>query len=99
MVDVTGISGAGPIWNQFMRRALLGQPELEFQRPPGIVAQEVCALSGLLPTPACPHRRTEWFVDGTATNRDQTRSLPDLRRSIAAPACWQTTRPHRNRSC
>lgn len=65
MVDVTGISGAGPIWNQFMRRALLGQPELDFQRPPGIIEQEVCALSGLLPTPACPHRRVELFIEGT----------------------------------
>ena len=72
MVDVTGISGAGPIWNQFMRRALLGQPELNFQRPPGIIAQEVCALSGLLPTPACPHRRMEWFIEGTEPTESDT---------------------------
>jgi penicillin-binding protein 1C len=65
MVDVTGVSGAGPIWNQFIRRVLRGQPELEFQRPDGLVTQEVCALSGLLPTPDCPKRRTEIFIDGT----------------------------------
>ncbi len=65
MVDVTGISGAGPIWNQFMRRVLLGQPELAFIRPPGIVTQEVCTISGLLPTPECPRRRLELFVEGT----------------------------------
>jgi 1A family penicillin-binding protein len=65
MQDVTGVSGAAPIWNAFMRRVLLGQPELTFQRPEGLVQQEVCALSGLLPTPACPLRRMEWFIEGT----------------------------------
>jgi penicillin-binding protein 1C len=65
MVDVTGVSGAGPIWNQFMRRVLVGQPERVFSRPDGLVTQEVCALSGLLPTPECPRRRLEWFIDGT----------------------------------
>lgn len=65
MVEVTGVSGAGPIWNLFMRRVLIGQPELEFQRPEGIITQEVCALSGLLPTPACLRRRVELFIEGT----------------------------------
>jgi 1A family penicillin-binding protein len=65
MREVTGVSGAAPIWNDFMRNVLLGQPELEFTRPEGLVQQEVCALSGLLPTPACPLRRMEWFIEGT----------------------------------
>jgi membrane carboxypeptidase/penicillin-binding protein PbpC len=65
MVDITGLSGAGPIWNQFMRRVLRGQPELEFERPPGLLNVEVCALSGLLPTRACQLTRTEIFIPGT----------------------------------
>jgi membrane carboxypeptidase/penicillin-binding protein PbpC len=65
MREVTGVSGAAPIWNAFMRRVLLGQPELTFQRPAGLIQQEVCALSGLLPTPTCPLRRMEWFIEGT----------------------------------
>ncbi len=65
MVEVSGISGAGPIWNQFMRQVLRGQPETAFNQPPGLVRAEVCATSGLLPTPACPHRRLEWFIEGT----------------------------------
>lgn len=65
MIDVTGVTGAGPIYNQFMRQALLGQPELNFTRPEGLIQREVCALSGLLPTSACPHRRIEWFIPGT----------------------------------
>ena len=65
MVDATGVTGAGPIWNQFIRQVLRGQPEIPFSRPDGLVQAEVCALSGLLPTPDCPLRRTEWFIDGT----------------------------------
>ncbi len=65
MVNITGVSGAAPIWNAFMRDVLLGQPELDFKEPPGIVRHEICATSGLLPTPACPLRKTEVFIDGT----------------------------------
>ncbi len=65
MVDATGVTGAGPIWNQFIRRVLRGQPEIPFRRPDGLVQQKVCALSGLLPTPDCPLRRSELFIEGT----------------------------------
>ncbi|HVO72322.1 MAG TPA: hypothetical protein VMT24_19875, partial [Aggregatilineaceae bacterium] len=64
MIEVSGISGAGPIWHEFMRQVLVGQPELEFQVPAGLVRAEVCATSGLLPTPYCPKTRWEWFVEG-----------------------------------
>lgn len=65
MVDVTGVSGAAPIWNAFMREVLIGKPELDFSEPPGLVRREICALSGLLATPECPRRRVELFIDGT----------------------------------
>jgi len=65
MVDVTGVSGAGPIWHHFMRDALLGQPELDFHMPDELIRIEVCALSGLLPTDDCPLRHLEWFIRGT----------------------------------
>jgi membrane carboxypeptidase/penicillin-binding protein PbpC len=65
MENVSGVTGAGPIWNDFMRTILNGQPELEFERPVGLVQAEVCAASGLLPTPLCPAKRLEWFIRGT----------------------------------
>lgn len=65
MVEVSGISGAGPIWNEFMRRVLKGQPELAFDVPEGLVRAEVCATSGKLPTVYCPKTRMEWFIEGT----------------------------------
>jgi membrane peptidoglycan carboxypeptidase len=65
MVEVTGVSGAGPIYNRFMRNVLLGQPDLKFTRPDGLRQIEICALSGLLPTDACQRRKREFFIDGT----------------------------------
>jgi 1A family penicillin-binding protein len=65
MRDVSGISGAAPIWHDFMEEALKGRPALDFSRPDGLVEVEVCALSGLRPNPNCPHRRTELFIAGT----------------------------------
>jgi membrane carboxypeptidase/penicillin-binding protein PbpC len=72
MVDVTGVSGAAPIWNDFMRRVLTGQPELGFTRPEGLERVTICALSGMLPTAACPLTREEWFITGTAPTQPDT---------------------------
>ncbi len=65
MHDVTGVTGAAPIWNETMRGLLAGKPDEPFIRPDGMKQVEVCDLSGLLPTPACPYTRTEWFINGT----------------------------------
>jgi len=65
MEGVSGISGAAPIWHDFMEEALKGRPVTEFSRPPGLVSVEVCPESGELPSPWCPNRRTELFVEGT----------------------------------
>jgi membrane peptidoglycan carboxypeptidase len=61
MDDVIGSSGAGPIWQAFMMRAHEGVPAHSFPRPAGIVEREVCALSGVEPSPFCPETRKEVF--------------------------------------
>ncbi len=65
MFQVTGVSGAAPIWHDFMETVLRGRPVQEFPRPAGLVEVEVCALSGLLPNPDCPHRVKELFLAGS----------------------------------
>ncbi len=72
MREVTGLTGSGPIWHQFTRAALAGTSETPFTRPAGIVQVEVCALDGLLPSPACPNRVLEWFIDGTQPTKTDT---------------------------
>ncbi len=72
MHDVTGVTGAAPIWNETMRALLQGQPDRPFVQPDGLKQVEVCELSGLLPTPACPHTRLEWFIPGTEPTQTDT---------------------------
>jgi hypothetical protein len=45
-----------------MERALEGVPVRDFIRPPTIVAMEVCADSGAIPSPVCPRRAAEIFA-------------------------------------
>ncbi|MCY3779720.1 MAG: transglycosylase domain-containing protein [Chloroflexi bacterium] len=65
MLDVSGVSGAGPIYNLFMRAVTRGGPPSWFVEPPGLVSLEVCRFSGLLPTKYCRRRTTELFIPGT----------------------------------
>jgi 1A family penicillin-binding protein len=65
MYNVSGISGAGPIWHDFMEEALLGRPVREFSRPDGLIEADICSVSGLAPGPDCPLVRTEMFVAGS----------------------------------
>src|SRR4030067_215708 len=37
MREVNGLTGAAPIWHQFIRTALTGRPERPFVRPDGLV--------------------------------------------------------------
>jgi 1A family penicillin-binding protein len=64
MRGVSGISGAAPIWHDFMLAALQGRPAAPFPRPEGLVEVEICALSGQRAGPDCPHRREELFIAG-----------------------------------
>jgi len=72
MQQISGVSGAGPIWHDFMEMAHRGKPVRGFVRPEGLTQVTVCELSGQLPTPLCPHTRQEWFIDGTAPTQSDT---------------------------
>ncbi len=63
MRDVSGITGAAPIWKQIMEEALAGTPPRDFAPPPGVVQAEICLLGGHAPSPNCPpdQRRFEVF--------------------------------------
>ena len=53
MKRVSGITGAAPIWHDFMEFTLKGKSGWGFSRPRNIVEVEICPLSGLLPAPNC----------------------------------------------
>ena len=95
MRDVAGISGAAPIWHDFMRTALRGKTSSTFAQPEGLVRREFCAVSATQPTASCILRSTEIFISGTepreigggssvaefdaSDNRLSTVSLPAVR--------------------
>ncbi len=64
MRDVSGVTGAAPIWHDMMQSALQGKPARSFARPPGLHTLLVCADSGKLPGLACPHLSLETFLEG-----------------------------------
>ncbi|RIL09887.1 hypothetical protein DCC79_09695, partial [bacterium] len=63
MQGVSGVTGAGPIWNAFMRAAHRDLPVEDFAPPAGVRQWEICADTGTQPSEACPARRTAWFAD------------------------------------
>ncbi|HEY9151910.1 MAG TPA: penicillin-binding transpeptidase domain-containing protein, partial [Anaerolineales bacterium] len=102
MVNTTGVSGAAPIWSQFMQYAVpyltKGSPSW-FTRPAGIVEETICSLSGTMPS--------QWCKGGTRTEIFESDQLPlpagqDLRRSVSldtwtglesSPDCSDFTTP------
>lgn len=72
MQGISGVTGAGPIWHDFMEAALANRPPIDFAQPNGIVQMEVCADSGTQPSQFCPNRKTElFFVDQPPPPPDQ----------------------------
>jgi 1A family penicillin-binding protein len=75
MAQVAGAIGAAPIWNNFIKRVYsdaelksvllmpgeVALPET-FEQPPSMVRQDICAVSGMAPGPACTHVVTGWFA-------------------------------------
>ncbi len=71
MQQVSGITGAGPLFRAVMLAAAKVRPAEPFAAPSEPLERvEVCARSGKRPGPHCQHRVTETFVPGTAP--DQT---------------------------
>jgi len=65
MQNTTGLTGAAPIWSQFIQAAIqqiTGGNPTPFYRPAGIVDKVICTISGTEPSPFCPNQRNEVFA-------------------------------------
>ncbi len=65
MKDVSGLTGAAPIWSQVMQAAIQqldGGTPTPFSRPSGIVDRVICEVSGTEPSQWCPDQRVEYFA-------------------------------------
>lgn len=62
MHNVSGVSGAGPLWAEVMTLASRGSEAVAFARPDGLREFRICTLSGELAGPHCPGSRGELFL-------------------------------------
>lgn len=65
MQNTSGLTGAAPIWAQFMQAAiqqLTGGNPTPFNKPSGIVDRVICEISGTEPSQWCPDQRSEFFA-------------------------------------
>jgi membrane carboxypeptidase/penicillin-binding protein PbpC len=70
MIQVSGISGAGPIFKRVMTRAMREIAPAPLVDERGLVHASICPLSGELAGPECPAAMDEVFVEGTAPKHD-----------------------------
>ena len=65
MENTTGVTGAGPIWAEFMTFAinrLTGGHPTPFVMPSGVEQHTICTVSGTQPSRWCPSQREEYFA-------------------------------------
>ena len=65
MQGITGMTGAAPIWSEFMQFAIQkisGGNPTPFIKPSGVVDRVICAISGTEPSQWCPEQRSEYFA-------------------------------------
>jgi penicillin-binding protein 1C len=65
MHNVSGITGAGPLFRDIMLCLEAAGPRPAFVQPQRIVRLKICPLSGLRPGPSCPAAAEELFIAGT----------------------------------
>ena len=61
MRQISGVTGAAPLWNRIMLYLHSSQQPANFPPPEGMVKLPMCAISGLKPTPNCTSVVEEYF--------------------------------------
>jgi penicillin-binding protein 1C len=79
MHDVSGVTGAAPVWHELMDRLHRDQTGLRMVPPGGVVTREVSF------DPAAEAPRREWFLAGTAMDRIRFTAAANRRPRIAYP--------------
>jgi len=79
MTNVSGTSGAAPIWNEIMRIVHANQPPEPMPRPLGVAVRDISFL------PAIEAPRSELFLDGHQRDKIRIITAQDLPPSIIQP--------------
>ncbi|WP_414751999.1 penicillin-binding protein 1C [Anabaena sp. CCY 9910] len=78
MRQVSGVTGAAPLWNRIMLHLHEHQEPASFPTPAGLLQLPICAVSGLRPTADCTSVVQEYFYpeDKISYERDTQFTLP-----------------------
>jgi penicillin-binding protein 1C len=71
MRQVSGVTGAAPLWNRIMLHLHSSQEPANFPSPSGMVKLPMCAIYGLKPTPACTSVVEEYFYPEDKSNYER----------------------------
>ncbi|MDP9111018.1 MAG: penicillin-binding protein 1C, partial [Candidatus Eremiobacteraeota bacterium] len=67
MHEVSGVTGAGPLWNRIMMHLHERSEPRKFSAPPGYALASICATTGDSPAQNCPAVVQEWVGPHDAT--------------------------------
>jgi hypothetical protein len=89
MIDVSGLSGAAPLWSDYMQAVYADpafqeslqinglSPDTEFSQPAGLSQEQLCAISSVvIGAQECALSGSEWLLD-TPQQVDDTQPGPD----------------------
>ncbi len=62
MQQISGVTGAAPLWNRIMLHLHQHHTPQSFPPPEGLVKRPICAMTGQPPTPNCPAIVTEFLA-------------------------------------
>ena len=102
MINISGLSGAAPLWSDYMQavysdydlKGVLGsetaQPATEFVPPEGMEQKNICELTELtVGAESCVLTDSEWFIAGKDDDGDEQNDLAeDLEWNELDPAVW-----------
>ncbi len=71
MRQISGVTGAAPLWNRIMLHLHSSQEPANFPPPSGMVKLPMCAISGLKPTPSCTSVVEEYFYPEDKSNYER----------------------------
>ncbi len=96
MIGINGITGAAPIWHNFMERSLVGMPVETFHQPDGLVTRTICRYDGGL----APRGLAELFLPDHQPTKTcgqilpKSKSKPSDKKAGAADNPADTTKKH-----
>ncbi len=71
MQQISGVTGAAPLWNRIMLHLHESHDPQPFPPPTGMVLRPICAISGMRPSPGCPAVVQEYFFPQDLTAYEQ----------------------------